>query len=63
MTASKALTSRLTTFLARMLPQASPLESSPAGRLLESASARSGLNPQQARELRLAACAYLSVVR
>ncbi len=31
--------------------------------LLESASARAGLNPQQAQELRLAARACLSVVR
>lgn len=36
---------------------------SPAGRLLDSASARSGLNPRQAQELRRAARAYLSVVR
>ena len=31
--------------------------------LMESAEARAGLSPHQARELRDAACAYLSVVR
>jgi hypothetical protein len=31
--------------------------------LMERAEARAGLNPYQAQELRLAACAYLSVVR
>jgi hypothetical protein len=31
--------------------------------LMERAEARAGLNPHQAQELRLAACAYLSVVR
>ncbi len=31
--------------------------------LMESAGARAGLDPQQARELRSAASAYLSVVR
>ena len=36
---------------------------SPAGSLLDSASARSGLNPHQAQELRRAARADLSVVR
>ncbi len=34
-----------------------------AQRLMESAEARAGSNPQQAQELRCAASAYLSVVR
>ena len=70
MTDSKALTSRLARLFApilqRLPPQtlpASPLQRSPAGHLLDSANARSGLDPHQARELRLAARAYLSVVR
>lgn len=34
-----------------------------AQNLMERAEARAGRNPQQAQELRSAACAYLSVVR
>lgn len=34
-----------------------------AHNLMERAEARAGRNPQQAQELRSAACAYLSVVR
>ncbi|SFB85767.1 hypothetical protein SAMN05216344_104169 [Polaromonas sp. OV174] len=34
-----------------------------AGQLMERAQAGAGRNPQQAQELRRAACAYLSVVR
>ena len=34
-----------------------------AHNLMECAEARAGRNPQQAQELRSAACAYLSVVR
>lgn len=48
--------------MARFLSAAPP----PAGiarRLLESAGARAGHSPEQARELRRAACAYLRVVR
>ena len=34
-----------------------------AQNLMERAEAKAGRNPQQAEELRIAACAYLSVVR
>ena len=50
---------------ARLLPAATPAarEAGVASQLMESAEARAGLNPRQAQELRVAACAYLSVVR
>jgi len=50
-------------YLARNLPAVSrPLPDTPR-HLMESAGARAGSNPRQARELRQAACAYLRVVR
>lgn len=54
-----ALIARMLEILRR--PSATP--SSPAHTLFERAEARAGLGPQQARELRRAARAYLSVVR
>ncbi len=56
---------RLISTLARFLPFASSRvpASGVAHHLMESAEARAGRNPQQAQELRIAACAYLSVVR
>lgn len=42
---------------------AAPRQADLSGSLMESAEARAGLSPHQARELRDAACAYLSVVR
>jgi hypothetical protein len=48
--------------LARLL-QAAPATPGVARRLMESAEARAGTDPQQAEELRIAASAYLRVVR
>lgn len=48
--------------ITRFLP-APPPQNGVAGRLMESAGARAGHNPQQSQELRVAACAYLRVVR
>ncbi len=48
--------------LARFLP-AVPAPSGVARRLMESAEARAGTDPRQAQELRIAASAYLRVVR
>lgn len=45
------------------LPSALASEQGVARSLMEGAQARAGRNPQQARELRRAARAYLSVVR
>jgi hypothetical protein len=47
---------------ARFLPTA-PSPSGVARRLMESAEARAGTDPRQAEELRIAATAYLRVVR
>jgi len=44
-------------------PAAERAEPGTAQRLMESAEARAGTNPRQARELRRAAVAYLRVVR
>jgi hypothetical protein len=49
--------------ISRFLRPAAARRQSVARSLLESAEARAGLNPHQARELREAARAYLSVVR
>lgn len=46
----------------RRLPVAAPLQGV-AQQLMERAEARAGRNPRQARELRRAAYAYLSVIR
>lgn len=43
--------------------QPTPAHNDYAHALLESAEARAGTNPRQAHELRLAASAYISVVR
>lgn len=51
---------------ARALRAAQPViagENGVASQLMESAESRAGLNPRQARELRRAASAFLSVVR
>lgn len=48
--------------LARLL-KATPAAPGVARRLMESAEARAGTDPQQAEELRIAASAYLRVVR
>ena len=48
--------------LARFLSQ-TPAHNGVARRLMESAEARAGTDPRQAQELRVAASAYLSVVR
>ena len=48
--------------LARFLP-AAPAQNGVARRLMESAEARAGTDPRQAQELRIAASAYLRVVR
>ena len=55
----------LFSLIARFLPAfAPPLPTAGvARRLMESAEARAGSNPQQAQELRQAAYAYLRVVR
>lgn len=56
---------RLISSIARFLPAAThqaPVNGV-AHQLMERAEARAGRNPQQAQELRIAACAYLSVVR
>ena len=45
------------------LPSSRAAQDGVARGLMESAEARAGLNPQQAQELRTAACAYLRVVR
>lgn len=42
---------------------ASPKTAGVAGQLLQNADAMAGHDPHQAQALRLAACAYLSVVR
>ncbi|UUZ70289.1 hypothetical protein LP416_15120 [Polaromonas sp. P2-4] len=51
--------------IARFLPMAMGFATvnGVAHNLMERAEARAGRNPQQALELRSAACAYLSVVR
>ena len=50
--------------LARLLqPQGAALSRDPLQRLMESAGARAGHDPQQARELREAAAAWLRVIR
>jgi hypothetical protein len=50
--------------IARLLtPAQEPAAPDTAQRLMESAEARAGTNPRQARELRRAAVAYLRVVR
>jgi hypothetical protein len=51
--------------LARALAPAAPREAQDgfARGLMESAEARAGTSPEQAQELRTAACAYLRVVR
>ncbi|MCJ7798466.1 MAG: hypothetical protein MUP33_01665 [Polaromonas sp.] len=56
---------RLISTIARFLPFPSSQApvSGVARQLMECAEARAGRNPQQAQELRIAACAYLSVVR
>lgn len=46
----------------KRLPMAAPLQGV-AQQLMERAEARAGRNPRQARELRRAAYAYLSVIR
>jgi hypothetical protein len=43
--------------------KSSELPASPAAALMESADSRAGMNARQARELRAAASAWLSVVR
>jgi hypothetical protein len=48
--------------LARFLP-AAPAQNGVARRLMETAEARAGTDPRQAQELRIAASAYLRVVR
>jgi hypothetical protein len=48
--------------IARFLP-AAPAQNGVARRLMESAEARAGTDPRQAQELRVAASAYLRVVR
>lgn len=48
--------------IARLVSSA-PAPSGVARRLMESAGSRAGHSPEQARELRRAACAYLRVVR
>ena len=48
--------------IARFLP-AAPVQNGVARRLMESAEARAGTDPRQAQELRVAASAYLRVVR
>jgi hypothetical protein len=55
----------LFTQIAHLLPAAAPaaLEAGVARKLMESAGARAGSDPWQARELRDAALAYLRVVR
>ncbi|WP_188706779.1 hypothetical protein [Polaromonas eurypsychrophila] len=54
---------RLTAFLLRFLPARRRPVPGVARQLMERASDRAGRNPRQARELRRAAFAYLSVVR
>ena len=56
---------RILSNIARFLPFVSGLApvSGVARQLMECAESRAGRNPQQAQELRIAACAYLSVVR
>ena len=51
--------------IARFLPTAKGFApvNGVAHNLMERAEARAGRNPQQAQELRSAACAYLSVIR
>ena len=49
--------------IARLLPIARPAGDDLAHQLMERADVRAGVSPRQAQELRLAACAYLSVVR
>ena len=56
---------RLISQIARFLPMAQGFApaNGVAHSLMERAQARAGRNPEQAQELRSAACAYLSVVR
>ncbi len=56
---------RLISQIARSLPVAKGVApvNGVAHSLMERAEARAGRHPQQAQELRRAACAYLSVVR
>lgn len=49
--------------LVRLATRATPAAEAPAQQLMENAGARAGHNPRQARELRQAAQAWLSVVR
>ncbi|WP_341908839.1 hypothetical protein [Polaromonas sp. YR568] len=59
------LIARLAAFIPsnfKRLPVAAPLQGV-AQQLMERAEARAGRNPRQARELRRAAYAYLSVIR
>lgn len=56
---------RILSAIARYLPIPKGLApvSGVARHLMEHAEARAGRHPRQAQELRMAACAYLSVVR
>ncbi|MEO7954671.1 MAG: hypothetical protein ABIR35_11365 [Polaromonas sp.] len=56
---------RIFSAMARFLPSLTRLTpvSGVARQLMENAEARAGRDPRQAEELRVAACAYLSVVR
>ncbi len=57
-----SLFSRIVRRLSAIAPAAAPLQGV-AQHLMERAEARAGRNPRQARELRRAAYAYLSVIR
>lgn len=56
---------RFLSTIARFLPFVSGFSpiSGVARQLMEKAESRAGRHPRQAQELRIAACAYLSVVR
>jgi hypothetical protein len=56
-----ALIAQMARILALVTPRAS--QDGIARGLMESAEARAGTDPEQAQELRAAACAYLRVVR
>ena len=56
-----ALIVQLARALAAAIPRAA--QDGVARGLMESAEARAGTNPEQAQQLRAAACAYLRVVR
>jgi hypothetical protein len=56
-----ALIAQIARALSLVAPRAS--QDGIARGLMESAEARAGTNPEQAQELRAAACAYLRVIR